>query len=700
MYVFLYFIVGLFNSDQDISSTSSVSEDDSIDLNYGDGTKLYIQRTVSDPSCPCCSQPFSQNKPPNILSKSLRQRSNTLPSSLEGLDCCHHGNSQIEEECKKIQVSLREMAASHGNLSDSVDSVFCGESKGDNGDDDHMFVTQHSTSYHGNLDNSVDSVFCRDTKGDNFEEEGIVFEIKHSTNKKILRKSYEQIDVLTSNSLQYSSVIDSKDDGISQMFCQNLTSVSGCDLNPNNNENNLSYIYKDETKQRAKTKNKLSFFEAIKRSFLKLINSSENNKMDTNQSKFSLVSRLPVDDGRLQRNDDTLTHQDYKDFAVREFPMSSCPDFIHKVNFEQSQNHFIDRKEGKNKIMLTGYTNGICDKAVCEMVDGLCQSKERMCEHDTLCESKERMYEHGTLCEPTLSNGDYMSDSECQSNGIPFSCENSDRKLGGKLLSLGKTQISGNPVFNQSKSVEIDAFDDSTSRSEPLLDFTKNIQKSECVHQRRTNMKSKWMNTYVENSSEHVKNYSDNNTKQECKQDYTGYITNWKNSFSIHKTNGVCENANYDHGNHSSCDYECVVQSNIENFSKRNIQSSTNSSRDNGNTTLNKHSHNSADHTNQSHIKNVNCSENISSSHGSLSYQLSFKSCENLSSHNGADYVPSTVTKEEFQMTRLCRYYHVFKEGELSDLIFSHVDNLSVQSCMYDHGNWCLTAEKITGMFV
>jgi hypothetical protein len=71
-------------------------------------------------------------------------------------------------------------------------------------------------------------------------------------------------------------------------------------------------------------------------------------------------------------------------------------------------------------------------------------------------------------------------------------------------------------------------------------------------------------------------------------------------------------------------------------------------------------------------------------------------SCENLSSHNGADYVPSTVTKEEFQMTRLCRYYHVFKEGELSDLIFSHVDNLSVQSCMYDHGNWCLTAEKIT----
>jgi hypothetical protein len=62
-------------------------------------------------------------------------------------------------------------------------------------------------------------------------------------------------------------------------------------------------------------------------------------------------------------------------------------------------------------------------------------------------------------------------------------------------------------------------------------------------------MKSKWMNTYVENSSEHVKNYSDNNTKQECKQDYTGYITNWKNSFSIHKTNGVCENANYDHGN-------------------------------------------------------------------------------------------------------------------------------------------------------
>ena len=41
------------------------------------------------------------------------------------------------------------------------------------------------------------------------------------------------------------------------------------------------------------------------------------------------------------------------------------------------------------------------------------------------------------------------------------------------------------------------------------------------------------------------------------------------------------------------------------------------------------------------------------------------------------------------------RFYHVFREGELVDLIERHVDNLHILSCYYDHANWCVVAEKV-----
>ncbi|XP_064158361.1 probable tRNA methyltransferase 9B [Anguilla rostrata] len=41
------------------------------------------------------------------------------------------------------------------------------------------------------------------------------------------------------------------------------------------------------------------------------------------------------------------------------------------------------------------------------------------------------------------------------------------------------------------------------------------------------------------------------------------------------------------------------------------------------------------------------------------------------------------------------RYYHVFREGELLELIQNHVEELHVlQSCL-DHSNWCVVAEKV-----
>uniref|UniRef100_UPI0037E76DCA probable tRNA methyltransferase 9B n=1 Tax=Semicossyphus pulcher TaxID=241346 RepID=UPI0037E76DCA len=41
------------------------------------------------------------------------------------------------------------------------------------------------------------------------------------------------------------------------------------------------------------------------------------------------------------------------------------------------------------------------------------------------------------------------------------------------------------------------------------------------------------------------------------------------------------------------------------------------------------------------------------------------------------------------------RYYHVFREGELAELIENHVEELHVKHTYFDHANWCVVAEKV-----
>jgi hypothetical protein len=41
------------------------------------------------------------------------------------------------------------------------------------------------------------------------------------------------------------------------------------------------------------------------------------------------------------------------------------------------------------------------------------------------------------------------------------------------------------------------------------------------------------------------------------------------------------------------------------------------------------------------------------------------------------------------------QFYHVFREGELDQLIGKYVENLHVISSYYDHASWCIIAEKV-----
>ncbi|KAM3874722.1 putative tRNA methyltransferase 9B [Diretmus argenteus] len=56
---------------------------------------------------------------------------------------------------------------------------------------------------------------------------------------------------------------------------------------------------------------------------------------------------------------------------------------------------------------------------------------------------------------------------------------------------------------------------------------------------------------------------------------------------------------------------------------------------------------------------------------------------------------PSPQEREEQVEGSCLRYYHVFKEGELAELIERHVEELHVTHTYFDHANWCVVAERI-----
>lgn len=66
---------------------------------------------------------------------------------------------------------------------------------------------------------------------------------------------------------------------------------------------------------------------------------------------------------------------------------------------------------------------------------------------------------------------------------------------------------------------------------------------------------------------------------------------------------------------------------------------------------------------------------------------------QDLQSSSGTDGVENGETPQDD--TACYRYYHVFREGELLELIEKHVKSLNVIKSYYDHANWCIVAEKV-----
>ena len=57
-------------------------------------------------------------------------------------------------------------------------------------------------------------------------------------------------------------------------------------------------------------------------------------------------------------------------------------------------------------------------------------------------------------------------------------------------------------------------------------------------------------------------------------------------------------------------------------------------------------------------------------------------------------YIETAIKDETKKATIYHRYYHVFKKGELEELI-NEIPGLKILESYYDHANWCVILEKI-----
>ncbi|EHA98604.1 Putative methyltransferase KIAA1456 [Heterocephalus glaber] len=81
-------------------------------------------------------------------------------------------------------------------------------------------------------------------------------------------------------------------------------------------------------------------------------------------------------------------------------------------------------------------------------------------------------------------------------------------------------------------------------------------------------------------------------------------------------------------------------------------------------------------------------------------YPSDSKILRRISAVSSTDSNPDDTISVDEQQPRILdsrafmRYYHVFREGELCDLLQENVSELHILSSGNDHGNWCIIAEK------
>ena len=64
---------------------------------------------------------------------------------------------------------------------------------------------------------------------------------------------------------------------------------------------------------------------------------------------------------------------------------------------------------------------------------------------------------------------------------------------------------------------------------------------------------------------------------------------------------------------------------------------------------------------------------------------------------NQSNFIETGIKDESKQATVYHRYYHVFKQGELEELVEKNFEGeLVIREKYYDHANWVVVLEKLS----
>ncbi|XP_033742724.1 uncharacterized protein LOC117329102 [Pecten maximus] len=599
-------------SDKDLSSVSSISEDessaDTSDFTFNDNT---LQRTASETFKDTLKDTLQEldnvfwtdNTVPKVIIR--RQRSNTLPNLHNGQGLLHPpeekrklvvNRSVLAEECRRIEASMKALSVSHnhqwydGKSSDITGQGLEGDGEGSDiteDNDSHVLNVIHSTSY-----------AC---KTRNISLNGHAKHQNSPSQKRVLTKLASTKTYLSSD-----SIVEPINAYHSQCHVAKNVKVKSRDLHsvvhkqiPENSINKTSInSSKSEIKKESEKKEEVSFFNLIKAKIKKVFDIEPPPK--PLESPDVISKSLAVEnwllhsfggDGALGNLSTSTSLDEFEGFAVREFPQSSRPSNRNSVDITGE----LDIN-GQAKV-----TSGVITMAN-EPENGLSQSSVNG--HSKGLESKPRIYHKG-------SNGHMSSDKDNLSY---------------------QSQMSGNAFVCTSK----------------------NENSVQCCEDNQNRCSDLSSNSGPTN---HIKSRDLRRGSHDCTT-----------------SNGSCDQYGA---------FESLCRVTDKDLSGNNGQSFVIGEFSKGETIL------AEDKTTET--KTGIRSKSLQTLNGYCNDTT--ESCQPKCVSTGKK-PESQDSSGECDVKQLSRYYHVFREGELIELITNHVHSLRVVSNMFDHSNWCVVVEK------
>ncbi|KAK3099767.1 hypothetical protein FSP39_009301 [Pinctada imbricata] len=620
-------------SDKDFSSSTSLASEDLSSLGSDGEGHPRLFRTISDPSSSTYTtgtlndvNTYLRNLPQEEPKLSKRHRSNTLPSSLEGIlsdeehEDGNHGNgggNLLARECRKLEASLRAMSSSEYFLGNGENEFDDSEGKLHIPCYDANRVSQvgeiedHPRDEEGgvSLEDNVNRGSQRGNKEEEDEEEDEIFFVAEPE----LKSAEQSVDVICHTGIpsmpevketSHRPIHGGKNSECTKVDKLTLEVCHGKDVSPNNNYCAGKSGTTDE--KPSSPKRKVSFFQNLKESFLRFIESSPNKKVRKSSKSKDVNSGTQfakIYSGNVEISDIAV------DFAVREFPQSSCP--AHRVESVQSL--------VKSPETVLASLPSISPKSDTHKKFDRHENESEKEENSCVCNGAIKHLLGGKLCQNVGENGNHgnRDSSEICLSGI-------NNYHGENVFDVEEFQCSSKDSHRQK-----------SNKSKEIQGCRLEQQKSYPV--------------YLNQSPLSEKNLLSLNSSQSCLPETTEKICSEK----VLLNKGL------------PCDVNTAGKTDIS-----NEESSKNSIFSN--------------------------SRKISVSQQTVPFVNSNSKSDQTEVHSETKTAETLKeSKEDLTNSELSRFYHVFKDGELSRMISKHVHCLHIVSSTYDHGNWCVVAEKI-----